>query len=81
MKDRDSQGFRLANALSYSWTVTPSPTATNTAYGFYVYADIVDPSYGPYARRDAFPLRCLSTTAVGTGRKTAKSAFPNTTKK
>ena len=66
---------------SYMWSITvPDKSISSGVY----YIDIsggVGLTLPPVGRYHAFPLRCLSTTAVGTGRRTAKSAFPNTTKK
>ena len=61
------QPLRNASVNGYSRSSSAVEKATSTsAYFLSLYDSAVDPSRGPYSRRWAFPLRCLSTTAVGT---------------
>ena len=65
-KETGRQVFRGASFYGYGWSASLSTTSTTQAYDLYFTVGDTYPSRGPYDRRFAFPLRCLSTTAVGT---------------
>ena len=58
--------LRGSALVGYNWsTGTVGKAAPETAYGLDISADDVIPSSGPFSRHNGFPLRCLSTTAMG----------------
>ena len=63
--DTDHRSFRWIGVNGYGWTVSTSTASTTKAYNLGFYASDIYPSGGPNARHIVFPLRCLSTTAVG----------------
>ena len=59
--------FRYSGERVYNGsasTLEESSSSTHI-YNLKIVSDTVEPFYNSAARRDAFPLRCLSTTAVG----------------
>ena len=60
------QPLRYASIYGYPWSSSAIEESDSiTAYYLHFNASDVYSSGGPYHRRLGFPLRCLSTTAVG----------------
>ena len=65
-KEAGHQPLRGASVAGYAWSSSATEEAKDwSAYYLGFNASGVYPSNGPSDRRDGFPLRCLSTTAVG----------------
>ena len=72
--ESNRQVLRVTSFYGFGWSTSPTDEATFTStYYLYFNDSGTAPSYGPSHRRQGFPLRCLSTTAVGDGRRIAKA--------
>ena len=61
-----NQAIRAQGLAGYNKSVSPSASSATAAYFFEINAERSYPSYSPRDHYVAHPLRCLSTTAVGT---------------
>ena len=70
LKETGRQAFRVAIEYGYTWSSSAIEESDSiTAYDLYFVVSDINPSNGPNGRRNGFPLRCLSTTAVGRATK------------
>ena len=66
-KETDQPPLRVVSVSGYAWSSGTVDSATSTtAYALFFSASDAYPLAGPGDRILGFPLRCLSTTAVGT---------------